>query len=49
MEELLLSIKNETDSTRMPPIPTIWRLNEAPSNNLLFGQYVTRIFSELTK
>lgn len=49
MEELMMSIKIETGSTSLPSIPVIWKLNETASDNLLFGQYVARIFSELTK
>ena len=49
MEELVMSIKTENDSTAMISIPVIWKLNETASDNLLFGQYVARIFSELIK
>ena len=49
MERLLLSIKYNVDCNRMPDISKIWTLNENASNNLMFGGYVARIFSEFSK
>lgn len=49
IEQLLLSIKAKTDLNRLPELADTWKLNEAASDTLLFGQYVARIFFELSK
>ena len=46
---LLLLIKNEVSLNKMPALPRIWEVNEEASNNLTFGQYITRVFYALQK
>ncbi len=49
IEKLLLSIKTKTDLKRVPELSDIWKINEEASDTLIFGQYVARIFSELSE
>jgi hypothetical protein len=44
IEKLLISIKNELSLDKMPDLSIIWKLNEAFSDTLIFGQYVARVF-----
>jgi hypothetical protein len=40
----LYSIKSAIDSETFPEIPAIWKLNQACSETMLFGQYAAEIF-----
>lgn len=47
IEELLVTLKKAIELKSMPPVKTIWRLNELCASTLTSGQYVARVFYEI--
>jgi len=47
MRDLLNKLKYSNDTSTIPDIPNIWKVNESTSETLVFGQYVARIFSAI--
>ncbi len=47
IEGLIMQIKVDLSKNRMPELSDVWKVNEAASSNLLFGQGVARVFSAL--
>jgi len=45
--DILSAIKLDVDAQRFPSISSLWGLNQAYSESLLFGQYMAAIFSEI--
>ena len=45
--DLLNQVKNKIDAGVVPPLNEVWKLNQAYSQSLLFGQYVTQVFYNL--
>ena len=43
----LKNIYEEVSLNKMPPLVSLWDLNELCSSTLLFGQYVTRVFNQI--
>jgi hypothetical protein len=46
--EKLIVIASNIDSDTLPPTANCWRVNQFYAETLLFGQYVTEIFSDIT-
>jgi len=44
---LLKKVQASVDVGKFPPVTDVWSLNQAYSNTLLFGQYVSSVFSEI--
>jgi len=47
IRDLLNKLKYSNDTSTIPDIPNIWKVNESTSETLVFGQYVARIFSAI--
>lgn len=47
IEQNLALIRIELNSTNLPSLSILWKLNEEYSNTLLFGQYVAMVFDAL--
>ncbi len=47
IEGLLMQIKDDVTAERLPELSNVWKVNEVASDNLLFGQGVSRVFYEL--
>jgi hypothetical protein len=47
IKELLEMVKKCVEKGLFPPIPTLWKINQAFFNTYLFGQYAAMIFNEV--
>jgi hypothetical protein len=45
---ILKGIEKSTADNIFPPVPDLWKLNQACSNIFLFGQYLSMVFNALT-